>query len=885
MVLGIPGDIPAPLPAADEGPDEFPRMELGDKLYLKWKPVAAMDTPKLVMNARVVCAGARACTVWVRFESKQHLQVLQLSDAHILSWLHPDVVEAEPEQKRLLAHAVELMHNCVAPTSHRFDPSVGMELQRERFSALHIGELEFDHVIAMDDCVDEAEAKRNAEQLLKLPQHTQRKPVDVAAQRRDYRKDDCAQTLWGVFECVACSNSPSGGVQFFDVTSSSEPRASGLYWSEDRLHLYQLGGAHTIESSDFSIALGDLRLRPLRHGSEILKHAGQPMYEGTGVDGQPIYLFFSHRIHQAHVEQRGVWLVDSSMPLSPMSHEEFVLRKSELLWFADAIGMFENRRNVLLKTGLPLGSPRRGGTLEGLLKNVDIRWVLKKSDIGAQMIELDECVTDGEKVPLVWPKIRVRAKVGRAFDSYQVNVYWDEASASWLDREWQAPTKVCRCGLEAHCQYVGPPEPNFPSRQGAHPAELCPDCFWLGDSCYRMDNRTRTQAGTLRSSRLKILDGKKVQCVPRGLLVHQKANGIHYTVVVVPRVVCYPKEAWELGHQGQQALGETARKRWEPGSSSQKIFEYAWRLSRGCTQSTGGAQAQLLQSNLLGALQFCIAKGQREDPNAGWVHHHDAASNADNAADPGEARRRVENTVCAGFMVGAITESINHAGRTAADVLGAKNAIAKLFAPTDLVPNEPEFKLGWAWYPIIAEEERSQLQREGWIEAYHGTGVMNVASIISDGFKLPKHQEEILHGDAGGGGISHVYTSLSLEYAAHPVYAKFLKLKEDNCVLQLVFQVLVRDPPARVQGNTLLERHWPRDLPIDPAADPNRLELLSADAADVKVTDMLIRLLGPTVDERFGELARKLKNPCQKQSEYRWTRMLQQHLRAAQAEL
>ena len=88
-------------------------MELGDKLYLRWKPVAGMDSPKMVTDARVVQAGACERTVWVRFESTAEPHILQLSDKRVISWLHPKMVEAEPEQKRLLAHAVELMQTSV----------------------------------------------------------------------------------------------------------------------------------------------------------------------------------------------------------------------------------------------------------------------------------------------------------------------------------------------------------------------------------------------------------------------------------------------------------------------------------------------------------------------------------------------------------------------------------------------------------------------------------------------------------------------------------------------------------------------------------------------------------------------------------------------------
>ena len=85
-----------------------------------------------------------------------------------------------------------------------------------------------------------------------------------------------------------------------------------------------------------------------------------------------------------------------------------------------------------MRAGLPFGK-RRGGELEGKLMKVDTRWVLKESEVG---FVLDECVNDGRTVPSEWPKIRVRAKEGRAFDSYKVSVYWDtDSRATWLDRD------------------------------------------------------------------------------------------------------------------------------------------------------------------------------------------------------------------------------------------------------------------------------------------------------------------------------------------------------------------------------------------------------------------------------------------------------------------
>jgi hypothetical protein len=164
-------------------------------------------------------------------------------------------------------------------------------------------------------------------------------------------------------------------------------------------------------------------------------------------------------------------------------------------------------------------------------------------------------------------------------------------------------------------------------------------------------------------------------------------------------------------------------------------------------------------------------------------------------------------------LVGAITESINHAERVAGTVFGANNEMAKLFSPMDLVPDGPQFKDGWAVYPILPKKDRSHFLCDGWVEAYHGTCFMNVASIVQEGFNLPS-KEDVLHGGAGGHGTAHVYTNPSLAYAAHPVYASFLKLKDVNCVVQLVFQVLVRNS-HRCQGSTLQEKHWPRDLPID----------------------------------------------------------------------
>ena len=261
---------------------------------------------------------------------------------------------------------------------------------------------------------------------------------------------------------------------------------------------------------------------------------------------------------------------------------------------------------------------------------------------------------------------------------------------------------------------------------------------------------------------------------------------------------------WKLAKDhGQPALGETGRQRVEPNSESQKFFAYARQLSMGSTQGTSGKLlTQLLETNFLGALHFVIAKNQREKQH--WTKKDE------------DGQRRLMHTALDGLLLGSITESIMHVERAAAAGLGVKNAMARRFTLLDIVPEvKPRFEDGFAIYSIIPVEERRQLELNCWAQAYHHTSAMNMASIVEEGFNLPKSKEDVVHGAAGDANVSHTYTSPSLQYAAHPVYATFLKLQEEKCAMQLVFRVLVRDT-NKCNPNTLAEKHWPRDLPIDP---------------------------------------------------------------------
>lgn len=63
------------------------------------------------------------------------------------------------------------------------------------------------------------------------------------------------------------------------------------------------------------------------------------------------------------------------------------------------------------------------------------------------------------------------------------------------------------------------------------------------------------------------------------------------------------------------------------------------------------------------------------------------------------------------------------------------------------LPEQPTLEDGGAVFRIMPDGERDALSR--WTQAYHGTNIINMISIMEEGFALPTSKEDVVHGGAG----------------------------------------------------------------------------------------------------------------------------------------
>jgi len=142
-----------------------------------------------------------------------------------------------------------------------------------------------------------------------------------------------------------------------------------------------------------------------------------------------------------------------------------------------------------------------------------------------------------------------------------------------------------------------------------------------------------------------------------------------------------------------------------------------------------------------------------------------------------------------------------------------------LFSPSPasfgLRGEQPYFKpSGWLRFALrVPDFERYA----SWSVAYHGTRDRAALSILLKGLQGPETRGASAQNGQVGGSGNTIYTSPSVEYAAHPAYARFLQLDAaDDRWGQLVLQCRVRPGSIRVQPSTLEEKDWPSSLRIDP---------------------------------------------------------------------
>lgn len=137
--------------------------------------------------------------------------------------------------------------------------------------------------------------------------------------------------------------------------------------------------------------------------------------------------------------------------------------------------------------------------------------------------------------------------------------------------------------------------------------------------------------------------------------------------------------------------------------------------------------------------------------------------------------------------------------------------------------NSLSFFVGWMRFGIkVAENEQEFDKKWGhWYLAYHGTQGEYAASILSSGLRISTT------GCFYQKGRPRVYVSPSIEYCAHPRYARPWKKIKDNGEIswcQLVFQCRVNpESVQKIKPETLTHEDYKETVKIDPNFDNNEL--------------------------------------------------------------
>lgn len=170
-----------------------------------------------------------------------------------------------------------------------------------------------------------------------------------------------------------------------------------------------------------------------------------------------------------------------------------------------------------------------------------------------------------------------------------------------------------------------------------------------------------------------------------------------------------------------------------------------------------------------------------------------------------------------------------------------------------------------------------------WCVAYHGTKVKSVVGILMQGLQRPgEGGVKVRHGQAGSETKRTVYLSPSIEYAAHPVYSQFFSISR-GLWAQVVLQCRVKPGSFRVQGNTLLEEHWPSNVKFDENFPHNEaLEWLVEDPQNIHVTGLMVREFGCKANKKlYGKLNRGVTEGTDPDGgpEFEWTKIRVEDLR------
>lgn len=870
---------PGPDGEQGERPDEFPRMEEGDRLTVYYKPLAGADTEIPMKDAYVVVGGTRRDTVQVRLKTGTSADIISLSDSRVEGFLHPREAIG-PARAAVMKETVKLMHHAVAADG-RFRGRANLQVRQDDFPDLKILSTQFDLI-----CVPASSGNN-----FTLPSDSDKKQIfwrslkdprdllsDVPRAARDQWSEHPPRAdgkythkCYGIFSCEACGWDPLAfqtGVSsdiIKVVNTSNRPeseRLAGFYFDTKEVEngeaVYKRFGLEDIRlkkmcGSTYILTCSNgekLEFEPvyMEGTRNAVKRAGNTVYRSSAGTGEK-FLFYEEGRDDKGDWAWGFWMVSDRLPECRMQQCEIRRAEKDGMWVAE---VFTDPGKQGNNSGPPIRFDLRAGESEFAIVDGDV--------------VLDSAYGKGGWIPTKgWGHVEVEEPEGRIFESGMVLCRYRpdlNLAFPWVDPKSTSdklPTKQCRCGGTAECIFI---QPQQERELKHHQSDLCPDCFRLGDFCGKFVGRRVGHEVEQRqhcSGPLSNLGNKIVAKIPAGLRITvAHPNSVAFPdarvhILILPRVAAYQMDVWKLG---QDASNATNR------HDHDKIFARAFQMAQG-KRHTDGAGSSPRFENSANMLQYFLAEEKREIQ----------------IEQRSVAHERAKGAVLSAALVVQCVENLE--GREQ-NLLQAQNQAAasmlQLLGLGDSIKEDPN---GWIRFPLKAVPTDDQ---GTWSMAFHGTNPRNLMTIVGAGLKIPKSRADVEHGAAFApqfDGANAIYSSPSIHYASHPVYAGPKYIKNENCLVQFVFRVRVRN--QEVRHGTLKYEHWPKDVFIDPdlkkTARGDGLEYLNLDENHVEVTDLLLRQLGPRVNRTFGPLARKLEEPGADRAMYAWTKVLEEDFR------
>ena len=157
--------------------------------------------------------------------------------------------------------------------------------------------------------------------------------------------------------------------------------------------------------------------------------------------------------------------------------------------------------------------------------------------------------------------------------------------------------------------------------------------------------------------------------------------------------------------------------------------------------------------------------------------------------------------------------------------------------------------VGWYRLKMTVDDEE---EADHWNYGYHGTKAQFVASIMRNRLVVPGNKTadgtliQIQPGHIPG--MNQIYTSPSLHYAAHYVYALDTEFhyreeedsEEKTYYVRTVFQIRQKPGSFKIQGNTLADFCWDSSVRMDDTFTNDELEWFTEDPSTIIPLGLLL---------------------------------------------